>query len=105
MTPAIKLLEQNKVWYQLHAFDQGGSSDGYGDEAIEKLNVDPESIYKTLVTMNNDGSFFVAVLPVVTQLNLKAMAKAVGEKRIFMAPVDKSELVTGYVVGGISALG
>ncbi|MEO0369230.1 MAG: YbaK/EbsC family protein [Pseudomonadota bacterium] len=33
------------------------------------------------------------------------MAKAVGEKRIFMAPVDKSELVTGYVVGGISALG
>ncbi|WP_419787126.1 Cys-tRNA(Pro) deacylase [Pseudodesulfovibrio sp.] len=104
MTPAIKQAKQAKIKYTIHEYDHDPAADSFGKEAAAKLGVDPGRVFKTLV-VDGGGTLYVAVVPVMHQLDLKLMAKAVGAKKLAMADVKLVERTTGYVVGGVSPLG
>lgn len=103
-TPATTLLDRQRVAHTVHAYDHDPRSSSYGAEASEALGVPPERVFKTLVA-DVDGRLTVAVVPVASQLDLKALAAAAGGKRAAMADVTAAERATGYVAGGISPLG
>ncbi|MGN9792791.1 Cys-tRNA(Pro) deacylase [Streptomyces sp. NPDC054847] len=103
-TPATVALTAAGTPFTLHAYDHDPSSPSYGEEAAEALGVSPERVFKTLVA-DVDGALTVAVVPVAGQLDLKALASAVGGKRAAMADPAAAERTTGYVRGGISPLG
>jgi Cys-tRNA(Pro)/Cys-tRNA(Cys) deacylase len=102
-TPATALLAKQQVTHQVHTYDHGAGQ-AYGPEAAERLGLDPERVFKTLVA-EVDGALTVGVVPVSATLDLKALAGAVGGKRARMADVAAAERATGYVAGGISPLG
>jgi Cys-tRNA(Pro)/Cys-tRNA(Cys) deacylase len=102
-TPATALLAKQGVAHQVHSYDHGAGL-AYGPEAAERLGLDPERVFKTLVA-EVDGALTVGVVPVSATLDLKALAGAVGGKRARMADVAAAERATGYVAGGISPLG
>lgn len=102
-TPATALLTKQGVTHRVHSYDHGAGQ-AYGPEAAERLGLDPERVYKTLVA-EVDGTLTVGVVPVSATLDLKALAGAVGGKRARMAEVAAAERATGYVAGGISPLG
>ena len=73
-------------------------------EAAEKINLDVNEVFKTLL-VTDEKNYFVAVIPVNYQLNLKKVATAFGCKKLQMANPKDAERLTGYLVGGISPLG
>lgn len=103
-TPATVALTTAGVPYELHAYDHDPSHPSYGEEAAEAMGVSPDRVFKTLLA-DVDGTLTVAVVPVAGQLDLKALASAVGGKRAAMADPTLAERTTGYVRGGISPLG
>jgi Cys-tRNA(Pro)/Cys-tRNA(Cys) deacylase len=103
-TPATVALTTAGVPYELHAYDHDPSHPSYGEEAAEAMGVSPDRVFKTLLA-DVDGTLTVAVVPVAGQLDLKALASAVGGKRATMADPTLAERTTGYVRGGISPLG
>ena len=103
-TPATVALAAAGAEYTVHAYDHDPSHPSYGEEAAEAMGVSPERVFKTLVA-DVDGALTVAVVPVSGQLDLKALASAVGGKRAAMADPALAERTTGYVRGGISPLG
>jgi len=103
-TPATRALEKAKVPVRVHEYAHDPAAESYGLEAAEALGLAPERVFKTLVAQV-DGRLTVAIVPVDRQLDLKALASAVGGKRAAMAAVADAERATGYVAGGISPLG
>jgi Cys-tRNA(Pro)/Cys-tRNA(Cys) deacylase len=104
-TPAVRTLEQGKVAHTLHPYEAGHPADeGFGEAAVAALGADARQLFKTLVTVV-DGALTVAVVPVATMLDLKALAAAVGGRKAAMADPADAERATGYVRGGISPLG
>ncbi|MEU5980525.1 Cys-tRNA(Pro) deacylase [Streptomyces sp. NPDC047315] len=103
-TPATVALTAAGTPFAVHAYDHDPSSPSYGEEAAQALGVSPDRVFKTLVA-DVDGQLTVAVVPVAGQLDLKALAAAVGGKRATMADPAAAERTTGYVRGGISPLG
>ncbi|WP_207216448.1 Cys-tRNA(Pro) deacylase [Xylanimonas ulmi] len=104
-TPAIVALERAAAPHTVRAYEHDPvSALGYGLEAAVAMGVEPAQVFKTLVA-DVDGRLVVGVVPVDRQLDLKALARAVGGKRAAMAPPAVAERATGYVVGGISPLG
>jgi Cys-tRNA(Pro)/Cys-tRNA(Cys) deacylase len=100
-TAAIRLLAERGVEHIVRSYEHDPAAPSYGLEAAEALGVDPGRVLKTLLA-DADGRLVVGVVPVSTQLDLKALASAVGAKRAVMADPRRAEVVTGYVVGGIS---
>lgn len=88
----------------MHSYEHDPRHASFGSEASEVLGLPPERVFKTLVA-EVDGTLTVGVVPVVHQLDLKALAAAVGGKKGRMAEVAAAERATGYVAGGISPLG
>ncbi|MEJ2467394.1 MAG: Cys-tRNA(Pro) deacylase [Candidatus Thiodiazotropha sp.] len=105
MTPAIKLAEKAGIDFETHHYDHDPNHPSYGEEAAQKLGVDPARVFKTLVISLDSRRLAVAVVPVVSKLDLKAAAKALGGKRAVMAEAAEVERATGYVLGGVSPLG
>ena len=103
-TPATVALEKAGVTFTVHAYDHDPRSASYGLEAADALGLDPDAVFKTLLA-EVDGELVVAVVPVSGQLDLKALASAVGGKRAAMADPAVAQRTTGYVVGGISPIG
>ncbi|WP_395296571.1 Cys-tRNA(Pro) deacylase [Kitasatospora hibisci] len=103
-TPATVALENAAVAFTVHAYEHDPGAASYGGEAAEALGVAAERVYKTLVA-DVDGVLTVGVVPVAGQLDLKALAAAVGGKRAAMADPAAAERSSGYVRGGISPLG
>ncbi len=103
-TPATKTLAEQGVPFALHPYLHDPETASYGLEAAEALGFDPRRVFKTLLT-DVDGDLVVAVVPVSGQLDLKALAAAVGGKKAAIADPDRAERSTGYVVGGISPIG
>ncbi|APR70239.1 MULTISPECIES: Cys-tRNA(Pro) deacylase [Acinetobacter] len=104
MTPACKLLEKHKIPFSIHEYEHDVNAKSFGLEAAEKLNLNVEEVFKTLM-VTDEKNFFIAILPVNHQLNLKKVAAAVGCKKLQMANPKDAERLTGYLVGGISPLG
>lgn len=103
-TPALRAVQQAGVAHTVHRYDHDPDAGSYGQEAADVLGVDPGRVLKTLVA-EVDGTLCVAVVPVSHQLDLKALATALGGKRAAMADQQKAQRATGYVLGGISPLG
>jgi Cys-tRNA(Pro)/Cys-tRNA(Cys) deacylase len=104
-TTATIALDRAKVPFTLHEYEHDPRSGSYGLEASEALGVPPERVFKTLVAAVDGGTLAVGVVPVHRQLDLKALAAAVGGKKAVMAEVAAAERATGYVAGGISPVG
>jgi Cys-tRNA(Pro)/Cys-tRNA(Cys) deacylase len=100
-TPATVALTAAGVEFTVHSYDHDPTHPSYGEEAAEAMGVSPDRVFKTLVA-DIDGALTVAVVPVAGQLDLKALAAAVGGKRATMADPTLAERTTGYVRGGIS---
>ena len=104
MTPACNTLKSKKIDFSIHEYEHDVNAKSFGLEAAEKLGLDVEEVFKTL--MVTDGkNFYVAVLPVSYQLSLKKVASAFGCKKLKMADPKDAERLTGYLVGGISPVG
>jgi Cys-tRNA(Pro)/Cys-tRNA(Cys) deacylase len=103
-TPATVALERAGVAFTLHAYDHDPRAGSYGLEAAAALGLDPACVFKTLLA-TVDGRLAVAIVPVSGQLDLKALARALGGSRAAMAEQAAAERATGYVVGGISPIG
>lgn len=104
MTPAIVALDSAGVDYTLHQYERGESMHDFGVEAAEKLGLDSDQVFKTLL-VTVDGNQAVAIVPVSGKLALKALGAALGAKRVEMCDITTAERVTGYVVGGMSPFG
>lgn len=103
-TPATVALDRAGVGYTRHPYEHDASAQSYGLEAAAALGVDPAHVFKTLLVDTGTG-LAVGVVPVDGQLDLKAMASALGVKAVTMADPAAAERSSGYVVGGISPLG
>lgn len=104
-TNAMRILEREKVAYTAHEYphEEGVAVDGVTVAA--SIGEDPACVYKTLVTQGSSKNYFVFVIPVAAELDLKAAARSVGEKSVAMIHVADINKVTGYVRGGCSPLG
>ena len=103
-TPAIAALTRAKIAHTLHPYHHDPATTAFGDEVVQALGWPPERVFKTLVAAV-DGKLTVGIVPVSSQLDLKALAAAAGGKKAVMAPVADAERSSGYVAGGISPLG
>jgi Cys-tRNA(Pro)/Cys-tRNA(Cys) deacylase len=104
LTPAVVALTKAGIAHTLHEYDHDPRATSYGREAADALGLDPDQVFKTLLA-DLDGSLVVAVVPVSTKLDLKALARALGGSRASMADPRAAERATGYVTGGISPVG
>ena len=105
MTPAVDAARQSGIAYRLLEYGHDPAAESFGLEAAEALGVDAAAVFKTLIASLSSGDLVVAVIPVVTRLDLKALAVAAGAKKAVMADPKAAERATGYVIGGISPLG
>jgi Cys-tRNA(Pro)/Cys-tRNA(Cys) deacylase len=103
-TPATVALTRAGVTFGLHPYHHDPGAGAYGIEAADALGVPYERVFKTLVAQVDDR-LTIAIVPVDTQLDLKALATVAGGKRAVMADIALAERTTGYVAGGISPLG
>ena len=103
-TPALVALTSAGVQYAIREYDHDPTNTAFGLEAAEKLDVEPDRVFKTLIA-NVDDDYVVAIVPVTCTVNLKSLAKAVGGKKASMADPAIAQRLTGYVVGGISPIG
>lgn len=105
MTPAIDKAKQLNLAFSIHQYTHNNTASSYGQEAAEKLGIEHDRVFKTLVVSNSDGEMAVAVIPVSSLLNMKRVAKAIGWKKVVMADKLAVTRSTGYVLGGVSPLG
>lgn len=104
MTPAIKLLDKLKVPYKLHQYHHDESVSSFGLEAVEKLAIEANRVFKTLVVETENKQLAVGIVPVDQQLSLKLFAKSIPCKKLTMAEPKKVQASTGYILGGVSPL-
>ena len=102
-TNAMRFLDSKKIAYTVNTYECEDFVDGV--HIAQMLGQDEKMSYKTLVTKGKSGGYFVFVLPVAQELDMKKAAKAVGEKSVEMLHVKDINSVTGYVRGGCSPLG
>lgn len=102
-TNAMRILDKEKIKYNTYEYDVADDHID-GISVAQKLNQPLHKVYKTLVTKGlND--YFVFVIPVNSELNLKACAKVVNQKKVEMIKVSDINKVTGYIRGGCSPIG
>lgn len=102
-TNAMRILDKNKVSYQVHTYTCDEFVDGL---TVARLNgQNPDQSYKTLVTEGKSKNYYVFVIPIAEELDLKKAAKSVGEKSVEMIHVKDINKITGYIRGGCTPLG
>ena len=102
-TNVMRVLDQKKVVYESHSYTPDATMTG--EEIAALLGEDPAHVFKTLVTRGKTGQYYVFVVPVAAELELKKAAKAAGEKSIEMIKQKELLPLTGYVHGGCSPIG
>ena len=99
----MRILERQKIPHKVNTYQCDEFHDGV--QIAEMLGQDPSISYKTLVCVGKSGGHFVFVIPIASELDLKAAARAVGEKSVEMIHVKDILSVTGYIRGGCSPIG
>ncbi|MBR3354329.1 MAG: Cys-tRNA(Pro) deacylase [Oscillospiraceae bacterium] len=102
-TNVMRILEQNQVPYKEYTYSCDKALSGI--EVAHILNIDPDQVFKTLVTVGKSGEHYVFVIPVAQELDLKKAAKTVSEKSIEMVKSKELLPLTGYIHGGCSPIG
>ncbi len=103
-TNAMRLLDSNQITYSTHSYEnKDGKIDGVA--VAHKINKDVNQVFKTLVTQGHSKEFYVFVIPVAEELDMKKAGKVAGEKNIEMIHVKDINKITGYIRGGCSPLG
>lgn len=102
-TNAMRILETMKIPFQHYTYECDEFIDGL--QIADKLSLPYEKVYKTLVTVGSSRNYFVFVIPIADELDLKAAARSVGEKSVEMIHVKDINAVTGYIRGGCTAVG
>jgi Cys-tRNA(Pro)/Cys-tRNA(Cys) deacylase len=100
-TLAMRYLEGKKIAYQVHEYP---AAERDAQSVAEEMGVPAAEVFKTLVVLRPPKKPMLVMVPADGQLDLKKMAKAVGEKKVKMAAHNEAESLTGLQVGGISAL-
>ena len=103
-TPATVALTKAKIAYAVLAYEHDPAAESFGLEAAQALGVEPARVFKTLLVDTGTG-LAVGIVPVDRTLDLKAMASALGVKKVTMADRVAAERSSGYVLGGISPVG
>ncbi|MDD2483954.1 MAG: Cys-tRNA(Pro) deacylase [Eubacteriales bacterium] len=103
-TNAVRILEAQRIPYSLKTYD---APDGFldGVSVAKQVGSPVEIVFKTLVTQGASKEYFVCVVPVAEELDLKKAAKHFAEKKLEMIPAKDINLVTGYIKGGCSPVG
>lgn len=101
-TNAMRIIEREGVEYKVHTYDGGALS---GVEVAAVLGEDVSRVYKTLVTVAQPNKYYVFVIPVAAELDLKKAAKAANEKSVEMLHQKQLLPTTGYIHGGCSPVG
>ena len=102
-TNAMRILDTLKIPYEMQAYECDEFVDGV--TTADKLGLPHELVYKTLVTVAKSKAYYVFVIPIEAELDLKAAARAVNEKALELLPLRELTPVTGYVRGGCTAIG
>lgn len=102
-TNAMRILDKNKITYELKTYECDEFIDGI--HIADQLGQPYERMFKTLVTVGKSKNYFVFVIPVDQELDLKAAARTVGEKNVEMIHVKDIQSVTGYIRGGCTPVG
>ena len=102
-TNVMRVLEQKRIAYQSHSYEPDASKTGR--EIALLLGQDPSHVFKTLVTAGKPARYYVFVIPVESELDLKKAAAAAGEKSVSMIPQKELLPLTGYIHGGCSPIG
>ncbi len=103
-TNAVRALDAADLAYEFRVFECGDHVPS-GVEVAEALELDPDQVFKTLVTVGKTGEHYVFMIPVAEELDLKKAARTVGEKSIAMIKSKELLPLTGYVHGGCSPIG
>lgn len=101
-TNAMRQLDRKKAVYTVYSYDGGALS---GTEVAAALGQDPAHCFKTLVTVGRTGGYYVFMIPVAAELDLRKAASAAGEKSVAMLPQKELLPLTGYIHGGCSPIG
>ena len=102
-TNVMRVLDGKKISYESHSYEPDATMSG--EEIAKILGENPEKVFKTLVTQGKSGAYYVFVVPVEAELDLKKAAKAAGEKAVSMIKQKELLPLTGYVHGGCSPIG
>lgn len=102
-TNVMRILDKKKVKYNKYSYVDTDAVSGV--EVAQVLNQDPNQVFKTLVTIGKSKKYYVFVIPVERELDLKKAAKCVGEKSIEMIKSKELLPITGYIHGGCSPIG
>lgn len=105
MTPAINLLKKNKIDFKVHKYEHDPDNTDFGNEVVEKLNLNPQQVFKTLLVELTPKELVVGIIPVSHQMSLKDISIVFKSKKAQMANKAEAQKVTGYLLGGISPLG
>ena len=102
-TNAMRRLDALKIKYKEHTYTDTDAVSGV--EVAEVLNQEPGRVFKTLVTQGKSKNYYVFMVPVAEELDLKKVARAVGDKKVEMLPMKELLPTTGYIRGGCSPIG
>lgn len=102
-TNAMRILDRQKISYEALTYDCDLFIDGM--HSADLTGAPYEQSFKTLVMEGKSGSYYVFVVPIESEVDRKAAAKAVGEKAVDMIHLKDLTRITGYVRGGCSPLG
>src|SRR3954451_10884049 len=102
-TNAVRLLERLGIRYELREYEVD-PDDLAAETVARKLGLPPEQMFKTLVARGDKQGVCLAVVPGDAQLDLKALARATGDKKVDTVPLKEVEPLTGYIRGGVTAL-
>lgn len=102
-TNAMRILDKNKIAYTVNSYECDAFIDGV--HVADKLGQSYEQSFKTIVTVGKSKNYYVFVLPVHREIDLKKAAKCAGEKSVEMIPVKELQGITGYIRGGCTSIG
>ncbi|MCD8301221.1 MAG: Cys-tRNA(Pro) deacylase [Clostridiales bacterium] len=102
-TNAMRILESMKIPFEHYSYECKEFVDGI--QVADMLGLPHEKVYKTLVTVGASRNYYVFVIPIAEELDMKKAARSVGEKNVEMIHVKDINKVTGYIRGGCTAIG